>query len=96
VLTTARLDQAVDSVTRGAGDTTLVHLSNRGQMVLPLTLELRYADGTSDTRQLPVEMWYLGSRFTYRMNTAKQITGVAVDPRQVYPDIDRRNNSWTR
>ena len=96
VLTTARLDQAVDSVTRGAGDTTLVHLSNRGQMVLPLTLELRYADGTSETRQLPVEMWYLGSRFTYRVNTTKAITAIAVDPRQVYPDIDRKNNTWTR
>ena len=96
VLTTARLDQAVDSVARGAGDTTLVHLSNRGQMVLPLTLELRYADGTSETRQLPVEMWYLGSRFTYRVSSAKQITGVVVDPRQVYPDIERSNNSWVR
>ena len=96
VLTTARLDQAVDSVTRGAGDTTLVHLSSRGQMVLPVTLELRYADGTRDIRQLPVEMWYLGSRFTYRVSATKQITGVVVDPRQVYPDTDRKNNSWTR
>ena len=96
VLTTARLDQAVDSVTRGTGDTTLVHLSNRGQMVLPLTLELRYADGTSETRQLPVEMWYLGSRFTYRVSAAKQIASVVVDPRQVYPDIDRKNNTWMR
>ena len=98
VTTTARLDQAVDSVTRGggAGDTTLVHLSNRGQMVLPLTLELRYADGSSEVRQLPVEMWYLGSRFTYRLTTARQIVAVVVDPRQVYPDIDRKNNSWIR
>jgi aminopeptidase N len=96
VNTTARLDQAVDSVTRGTGDTTLVHLSNRGQMVLPVALEVRYADGTNEVRQLPVEMWYLGSRFTYRVSAAKQITGVVVDPRQVYPDVERGNNSWKR
>jgi len=96
VLTTARLDQAVDSVSRRAGDTTLVYLSNRGQMVLPLTLALRYADGTSDTRQLPVEMWYLGSRFTYRLATTRPIVAVVVDPQQVYPDIDRKNNAWMR
>ena len=95
MLSTARLDQAVDSVSRGAGDTTLVFLSNRGQMVLPLTLELRYADGSAETRQLPVEMWYLGSRFTYRVATTRQIVAVVVDPRQVYPDIDRKNNTWT-
>ena len=41
-------------------------------------------------------MWYLGSRFNYRVSTAKQITGVVVDPRQTYPDVDRKNNSWAR
>ena len=96
VTTTARLDQAVDSVTRGAGDTTLVHLSNRGQMVLPVTLELRYADGMREIRQLPVEMWYLGSRFTYRLATAKGIVAVVVDPQRIYPDVERGNNSWGR
>jgi len=97
VLTTARLDQAVDSVTAGATrDTTLIHLSNRAQMVLPLTLELRYADRTSETRTLPVEMWHLGNRFTYRLAATKRLAGVVVDPRRVYPDIDRRNNTWER
>src|SRR2546421_7498557 len=69
VYTTARLDQAVDSV-RAAGDTTLVFLSNRGQMVLPVTLELRYADDSSEARDLPVEMLNLGSRSTARSAVA--------------------------
>ena len=95
VYTTARLDQAVDSVgTRG--DTTLVYLSNRAQMVLPLTLELRYADGTRETRAYPIEMWNLGSRFTARVASGKQVVGATVDPKLVYPDSDRGNNSWGR
>jgi hypothetical protein len=95
VYTTARLDQAVDSVRIGT-DTTFLYLSNRGQMVLPVTLELRYADGTTETRNLPVEMWYLGSRFTYRMAAAKRLERVVIDPRAIYPDVDRQNNSWRR
>jgi hypothetical protein len=100
VYTTARLDQAVDSVRPMRGgegrDSTYIFLSNRGQMTLPVTLELRYADGTTDTRQLPIEMWNLGSRFTYRAATAKAVVGVVVDPRQRYPDTDRGNNRWGR
>ncbi|MGH7547173.1 MAG: M1 family metallopeptidase [Gemmatimonadales bacterium] len=95
VYTTARLDQAVDSV-GVAGDTTFVFLSNRAQMVLPVTLELRYADGSTETRNLPIEMWNLGSRFTARVATAKQIVGVVIDPRNSYPDLNRANNRWGR
>ncbi len=95
IYTTARLDQAVDSV-RAGSDSAFIYLSNRGQMVLPVTLELRYADGTTESRNLPVEMWDLGSRFTYRLATAKRLSNVVIDPRRIYPDIARDNNSWKR
>jgi len=95
IYTTARLDQAVDSV-RARDDSTFLYLSNRAQMVLPVTLELRYADGTIETRNLPVEMWHLGSRFTYRMASAKRLTSAVIDPQRIYPDIARDNNSWRR
>jgi len=95
IYTTARLDQAVDSV-RAGRDSTFLYLSNRGQMVLPVTVELRYDDGTTETRNLPVELWDLGSRFTYRMATTKKLAGVVIDPRRFYPDIDRDNNAWKR
>src|SRR5438876_10679170 len=95
VYTTARLDQAVDSVA-AAGDTALVFLSSRGQMALPLTLELRYADGSRETRDLPVEMWKLGSHFTARLATTRRIVAAVVDPKGIYPDVDRSNNGWPR
>jgi hypothetical protein len=44
----------VDDVRRD-GDSTFITLSNRGQMVLPVQLELRYGDGTTERRDLPVE-----------------------------------------
>ena len=93
IYTTARLDQAVDEVRR-QGDSTFITLSNRGQMVLPVQLELHYGDGTSERRDLPVEMWSLGSTFRYRIAGPKQVIGVVIDPRRIYPDIERNNNSW--
>ncbi|HET8713168.1 MAG TPA: M1 family aminopeptidase [Gemmatimonadales bacterium] len=93
IYTTARLDQAVDEVRR-EGDSTFITLSNRGQMVLPVQLELRYNDGTTERRELPVEMWYLGNRFRYRLAPPKQIVGVVIDPQRIYPDVERGNNSW--
>ena len=96
VYTTARLDQAVDSARAMGGDSTYVFLSNRGSMVLPVTLQLRYADGTSDTRILPVEMWYLGDRFTARFATPKPVVGVVVDPTASLPDVNRGNNKWSK
>ena len=95
IYTTARLDQAVDSV-RATGDSTFLYLSNRGQMILPVTLALRYDDGSTETRNLPVEMWDLGNRFTYRFSSAKRLAAATIDPRRVYPDINRDNNSWKR
>jgi len=95
IYTTARLDQAVDSV-RTAGDSEKVFLPNRGTMTLPLEMELTYADSTAERVRLPVEMWNLGPRFAFRVRSGKPVKRVVVDPRKALPDIDRSNNTWSR
>jgi peptidase M1-like protein len=95
IYTTARLDQAVDSVGTADG-AQKVFLSNRGTMTLPLEMDLTYADGTTERTRLPVEMWNLGTRFAYRVRGGRQVTGVMVDPRGVLPDVDRKNNALRR
>ena len=122
VFTTARLDQAVDSVVgppagsapsgspgRGAnmrgqapvtpppGPGFRVFLSNRREMVMPADLQLTYDDGTSEVVRLPVEIWNLGSRFTYTVTSGtKRVVRAELDPRHVLPDLDRANNLWPR
>ncbi len=91
IYTTARLDQAVDSVAT-AGGSQKVFLSNRGSMTLPLEMDLTYEDGSTDRITLPVEMWNLGTRFAYRVRGAKSVRKVIADPRQALPDTDRSNN----
>lgn len=41
-------------------------------------------------------MWHLGNRFRYPIATPKRVVGVVIDPRRVYPDVERRNNRWGR
>lgn len=94
IYTTARLDQAVDSVTARPDGGSEVHLSNRGTMVMPAELALTYADGGRESIRLPVDMWNLGSRFTYRPPAARSVVHAELDPRQALPDVDRGNNLW--
>jgi hypothetical protein len=96
IYTTSRLDQVVDSVAVDSAGS-VIHLTNRGTMVMPAELAITYADGSRDTVRLPVEMWNLGSRFSYRVRAARgPISGVTLEPRAVYPDVDRSNNRWPR
>jgi hypothetical protein len=91
IYTTARLDQAIDSVSGSK-----VYLSNRGTMIMPAELAVTFEDGTQTVVRLPIEMWNLGSQFAYRVPGTKRVTRAELDPRKALPDIDRRNNVWSR
>jgi hypothetical protein len=96
IFSTARLDQAIDSVTtRGDGGSN-IYMSNRATMIMPAEISLTFADGTRSTVKLPVEMWNLGSRFVYRVPEKKRVTRAVVDPRHTLPEMERANNSWPR
>jgi aminopeptidase N len=95
IYTTARLDQAVEGVRPREGGSEVL-LVNRGTMTLPLELELSFADGTSETVKLPVEMWNQGNRFAYRVAEGRAVVRARVDPRGVLPDVERANNEWRR
>jgi hypothetical protein len=95
VFSTARIDQAVDSVTNGP-DGAVVHLSNRATMVMPGELSITFDDGSVAVVKLPVEMWNLGPRFDYHVAGIKRIRRAEIDPRHVLPDVERSNNVWGR
>jgi hypothetical protein len=96
VYATARLDQAVESVTQGDAQTeTEIHLRSRGAMLMPVELAVTFADGAAQSVKLPVEMWKLGPDFVYRVPGDRIVTAVEIDPRGVYPDDDRANNAWS-
>jgi hypothetical protein len=96
VYSTARLDQAVGDVSTNDTGVTEIRLDNLGDMVMPAELQIDFADGTSETVGLPIQMWKLGPFYTYRVPGGRKVTAVTLDPRAVYPDDERLNNVWPR
>ena len=82
-----KLDLAVDKID---GDT--VTISNRGQLVLPATVEAKFTDGTSVRQKFPVETWLSKGTAVWNVEGGKKIVSVVIDPDHVLPDDDRGNN----
>ena len=74
-------------------DGSTVTISNRGQLVLPTTVEATFTDGTKARVKLPVETWMSKGTYTWTPDSQKAIASVLVDPDHVLPDDDRANNS---
>jgi hypothetical protein len=67
-------------------------ITNRGQLVFPTTVEVKFKDGTSTRLKLPVETWLSKGSYVWRPSDGKAIASVVVDPDHVLPDDDRSNN----
>ncbi len=90
------LDQAVDSVQQPSNQQPgLVTITNLDRMVMPLTFRVTYADDTTETFDLPVQIWFTSDRVQRRVSETKPIKKVEVDPAPVWPDARRSNNVWT-
>jgi hypothetical protein len=63
--------------------------------VMPVELELGYGDGTTQTVKLPVEIWYDGNRYVYRVPPGKTIVRARVNPDGMFPDVNPANDAWT-
>lgn len=90
------LDQAVESVTTGAGGTTIV-VRDLGEAPMPARLTITRADGAVEQREVPVETWLAGRRTaTVTLPAGSPVVRVEIDAEQHFPDLDRENNVWTR
>lgn len=94
VYTTNRPDQGVEAIVNGDSGARVV-LVNKGEMQLPLFLRVTYADRTTESVTLPVDLWNQGPRFTWRARNGKRVVQAEVDPQGLLPDADRTNNVAT-
>lgn len=88
------LDQAIAQVNPAADGTEIV-VENRGNVPMPVRLSVALADGETLEREIPVDTWLTGATTT-SITVPSNVTRVEIDPDFVFPDIDRRNNVWTR
>lgn len=74
-----------------------LEFSNIGGLVMPIILQLEYADGSSEKRYVPAEIWRHNHKLTGKMIiTDKELVQVTVDPHLETADADVSNNYWPR
>lgn len=90
------LDQAVGNVQTTDNGTQIV-IEDHGQAPMPTTVAITLADGTTLSREIPVETWLKGAtQTTLTVDSASEVTKVVIDPEQKFPDANRINNSWEK
>ena len=68
-----------------------------GGLVLPLIVEMTYADGTKERQTFPAQIWMKNDEEAKRVfATAKEVINFTVDPDLETADIDMSNNSWPK
>ena len=96
-LNTWKIDQAVRSVEYVKGDSSqgsMITIENLEKMPMPVTIEIKEADGNVGRVSLPVEIWQKGSTWKFLYHSKGKISSVTIDPDKHLPDINEENNSW--
>jgi hypothetical protein len=74
-----------------------VSLENKGGLVMPIILEFTYADGSSEIKRIPAEIWRRNAeKISKVFNTEKEVTSIVLDPFEETADIDISNNYWPK
>ncbi len=91
--TTDTFDQGITNVETTA-DGTAVTISNLDGLILPTTLQITFADGSTERRRIPALAWATTDTFT-ELVAGKPVASVTLDPDGLLPDVDRTNDTWT-
>ena len=77
----------------------VMEFSNQGGLVMPIILELEFADGTKEMKRIPAEIWRRTPKAVSKLIVTekdKELVSVAVDPRWETADVDVENNYYPR
>jgi aminopeptidase N len=91
-----KIDQAVTGVEYVENDPSkgaIITLQNKEKLPMPVTLEVKEDNGTTNRIKLPVEIWMKGNTWKVHYPSTNKITEVTIDPDNRYPDTDTSNNT---
>ncbi|MCC3862195.1 M1 family metallopeptidase [Pseudemcibacter aquimaris] len=75
----------------------LMDFSNVGGLIMPIYLEIEYADGSKEEKRFPAETWKQNYKNVTKMIiTDKEIASVTLDPKYETADADMFNNFFPR
>ncbi|PQJ82158.1 M1 family metallopeptidase [Polaribacter glomeratus] len=74
-----------------------VEFEKPGGLVMPIIVELTYADGSKVKQTFPAQIWMQDDTSVKRVFASTQeITNITVDPDLETADVDTSNNSWPK
>jgi aminopeptidase N len=72
-----------------------ITIENNGGLVMPIIIQMEYADGTSEIKRFPAEIWKMNtSKITKIIPTDKEVVQFTLDPYQETADTDISNNHF--
>ena len=75
----------------------VLDFSNQGGLVMPIILELTFADGTSREMRMPAEIWRRSpARVKKLLVLDKELAQIVVDPKWETADVNVENNYYPR
>ncbi len=90
------LDQAVADVFSDNNRQTIV-IEDRGDVPMPVLLEITFANGETIERKVAVDHWLQGHRTKELIiDSDSQIVRIEIDPENHFPDVNPSNNIWER
>jgi hypothetical protein len=94
-----QLDLAVTGIKAFPADKTplkgsLVTVEARDKLVMPVTLRVSFADGTTRDVRLPAETWIRQASTDVPIVGNSSVVGAVLDPDHKIPDKDRANNAF--
>ncbi len=88
-------DVAISSVEAKEGVTT-INLLNKEKSAYPLRVVATFQNGDKEDFVIPVEVWYKGDTYSFRLYNQSTLESVIIDPQNLLPDTDRKNNAWKK
>ncbi|MFT2092731.1 M1 family metallopeptidase [Paraglaciecola sp. 2405UD69-4] len=77
----------------------VLDFSNHGGLVMPIILELEFADGSTENQYIPAEIWRRTPKAVSKLivtDKEKELVSVTIDPRWETADVDVSNNHYPR
>ena len=73
-----------------------IAFSNKGGLVMPIIVEFKFEDGTSQTERIPAQIWRKNENAVTKLFvTTKKAVSIQLDPMRETADINEGNNSWS-
>ena len=73
----------------------VIDFSNHGGLVMPILLDITYADSTTEHLYIPAEIWRRNTKKVSKLLIRdKEITEIALDANWQTADVNINNNYW--